>query len=279
VGRARCHLRGAGGGRTVLAAVAACAALAALPALAPAQSTPKPLWDEFPLEPRQRPTSPTSSPAVGSAPARAGDEERRAPRAAAPATGGEVRGAWLLLLALAAGGLALLAGIGRAARRKVPALAPRPRREPAVEPERFFVAAPRARPASAPLRAPVHQRAPEPRPPAPPVAAASPPRRRTKGPTCQVRWTPRASRFTAIRVDDDGVEHRVAVSPRIAPPDGPLPGQSHEAQRALRALAKDLRAEGWRPLRAKGRDFGEVQWYTRRFTLDPPEPAGDTEAA
>ena len=275
MGRARCHLTQARGGRAVLAAVAACAALAALPAPVPAQSTPKPLWDEFPLEQRPQATTTAPSAAEPLAPARAG-ADRAAPPAAAPAPGGEARGPWLMLLALAAGGLAVLVGMGRVARRNVLALAPRPQRKPAVEPERFFVAQPRARPAPAPLRAPVRERTPE---PAPRPAAAPPPRRRTKGPTCQVRWTARTARFTAVRVDEDGVEHRVAVSPRIAPPEGGLPEQSHEAQRALRALAKDLRGEGWRPLRAKGRDFGEIRWYTRRFTLDPPEPADRAEAA
>ncbi len=255
-----------------LAALAACVAVLGLPAAAAAQSTPQPLWNEFPLEQRPQPTTPKPQPkpAEPLAPARA-DTSRPAPRAAVPEA--DAGGPWLMLIALAAGGLALLVGLGSVARRRVLAIAARPQRHAPVEPERFFVAEPRRRPApAAPLRAREPQATPAP-------AAAAPRRRPSSGPTCQVRWNRRGSRFSAVRVDADGVEHRIGVSPRIEAPDGALPEQSPEAQRALRALAKDLRADGWRPLRAKGRDFGEVRWYTRRFKLDPPEEAEASRGA
>ncbi|HEX7299655.1 MAG TPA: hypothetical protein VF257_11655 [Solirubrobacteraceae bacterium] len=86
------------------------------------------------------------------------------------------------------------------------------------------------------------------------------------GPVCQVRWSRRAERFYAVMTDPDGAERRLARSPRIdwrglSPPDE----DSREAQSAVRQLAKELRANGWRPLRAKGVDYDERRWYARRF--------------
>jgi hypothetical protein len=68
-----------------------------------------------------------------------------------------------------------------------------------------------------------------------------------------------------VTVDAQGAERRVGRAPVLdgAPP-GP-PEETPEARAALRKLAKDLRERGWRPLRARGVDFGERQWYARRF--------------
>jgi hypothetical protein len=68
-----------------------------------------------------------------------------------------------------------------------------------------------------------------------------------------------------VTVDAQGAEQRVGRSPVLegAPP-GP-PEETPEARAALRRLAKDVRERGWRPLRARGLDFGERQWYARRF--------------
>jgi hypothetical protein len=74
-------------------------------------------------------------------------------------------------------------------------------------------------------------------------------------------------------IDADGVERTLATSPRLDWRGRSPPEQSREAQAALRQLAKQLRDKGWRPMRAKGRDFGEQQWYARRFR--PPEPAAE----
>jgi hypothetical protein len=90
-------------------------------------------------------------------------------------------------------------------------------------------------------------------------------------PICQVHWIERGSRFTAKTVDADGVEHRLASSPPIASPVASPPEQTPDAERALRQLAKELRERGWKPLRAKGTDFDEPQWYARRFKRPPPE--------
>ena len=79
-----------------------------------------------------------------------------------------------------------------------------------------------------------------------------------------------AARFCAVLVDEDGAEHRLAISPPVdVPGAAPPPEPTLQAQRALRSLARELRDAGWRPLRAKGRDRGEPRWYARRFTLDP----------
>jgi hypothetical protein len=107
-----------------------------------------------------------------------------------------------------------------------------------------------------------------------------------RGPVCQIRWSARARRpcFEAFVVDADGVERRVARSPRLDPPVSSPPERTPEAQAALRTLAKELRDDGWKPLRAKGKDFGEQQWYTRRFRQpveledDAPAEPGPTGA-
>ena len=99
-----------------------------------------------------------------------------------------------------------------------------------------------------------------------------------RGPICQVRWSPRATRFYAVTTDQDGVEHPLARSPRVDSVDqGPPPEDSREAQSALRLLAKELREKGWRPMRAKGYDFEAQQWYARRFRF--PVVEGEDERA
>jgi hypothetical protein len=93
-----------------------------------------------------------------------------------------------------------------------------------------------------------------------------------KGPVCQIRWVPRGrgSRFHAVTIGPDGVERALASSPRLDW-DGPSPPeQSPEAQAALQQLAKQLRDNGWRPMRAKGRDFNEERWYATRFRRSEP---------
>jgi len=105
-------------------------------------------------------------------------------------------------------------------------------------------------------------------------------RRRTtgarKGTVCQIRWRPgrRGSRFYAVTTDPDGVEQKIAQSLPFEWRGPSPPEQTPEAQAALRHLAKEIRSRGWRPLRAKGKDFNEHQWYARRFR----QPAGEPEA-
>jgi hypothetical protein len=145
-------------------------------------------------------------------------------------------------------------------------------------------AAPPGPPAAAPLGPPVA---------APPrVGRAQRPSGRAlatsrNGPVCQVRWSRRGARFYAVTTDADGVEKRLARSPQfewneLAPPTE----DSREAQAALRQLAKELREKGWRPLRAKGFDFDDRQWYARRFRWptdaerqkpDAKPPIGDAQ--
>jgi hypothetical protein len=79
-----------------------------------------------------------------------------------------------------------------------------------------------------------------------------------------------------VTTEAAGVEHRLARSPRVDWPGQSPPGaDSREAQAALRVLSKKLRDEGWRPMRAKGQDFGAPQWYARRFRLPLAEGADE----
>jgi hypothetical protein len=99
------------------------------------------------------------------------------------------------------------------------------------------------------------------------------------GPICQIRWSPTrgGSCFHAMVRDAAGAERTLATSPRL---DwrGPMPPeQTPEAQAALRQLAKQLRDDGWRPMRAKGTDFDEPRWYARRFR--GPEPASEENSS
>lgn len=98
-----------------------------------------------------------------------------------------------------------------------------------------------------------------------------------RGPICQVRWSAAATCFYAITIDVDGVEHRLAWSPPIEWGEDRPPGEdSREARAAMRVLAKELRDKGWKPMRAKGEDFGEPRWYARRFRF--PVLEGDDDA-
>jgi hypothetical protein len=81
------------------------------------------------------------------------------------------------------------------------------------------------------------------------------------------------SLFSAVTVEADGVERAVAISPRFDWQGSSPPDQSREAQAALRRLSKQLRDDGWRPMRAKGTDFDEQRWYARRFRQPAIEPA------
>jgi hypothetical protein len=98
-----------------------------------------------------------------------------------------------------------------------------------------------------------------------------------RGPICQVRWSAAATCFYAITSDADGVQHRLAWSPPFEwDEDGPPDEDSREARAAMRVLAKELRDKGWKPMRAKGEDFGEPRWYARRFRF--PVVEGDDDA-
>ena len=115
-------------------------------------------------------------------------------------------------------------------------------------------------------------RAPRPRgpvsPPPTPAARARNGQRAAaarKATTCQIRWNRRGRSFYAVSVDADGIEHMLASSARLEEARRAPPDETPEARAALRKLAKDLRERGWRPLRARGVDFGERQWYARRF--------------
>jgi len=113
-------------------------------------------------------------------------------------------------------------------------------------------------------------------------AANGLPRKASSGTVCQIRWSRRARRFHAVTVDADGTRKRLGRSPVVDLAHPGPPEETPEAQAALRQLVKDLRARGWRPLRARGVDFDERRWYARRFRrpteaeLEPRQPATET---
>jgi hypothetical protein len=82
-----------------------------------------------------------------------------------------------------------------------------------------------------------------------------------------------------MTTDDDGVDHTIATSPRVEWRAPTPPEQSPEAEAALRRLAKTLRDNGWRPMRAKGKDFDEPQWYARRFRYQEAPAKADRSGA
>jgi hypothetical protein len=98
-------------------------------------------------------------------------------------------------------------------------------------------------------------------------------------PVCQIRWMRgrRGSCFYAAMTDTDEIERALAWSPRFGWRGPSPPEQSAEAQAALRQLAKELRKNGWRPLRAKGEDVDEQRWYARRFRQPGTEDEGNDE--
>jgi hypothetical protein len=86
-----------------------------------------------------------------------------------------------------------------------------------------------------------------------------------KAPVCQIRWSRRGRRFYAATVDAEGTVRRLGRSAVVDSAGPEPPEETPEARAALLRLAKDLRERGWRPLRARGVDFDERQWYARRF--------------
>jgi hypothetical protein len=102
-------------------------------------------------------------------------------------------------------------------------------------------------------------------------------RKEAAGPICQIRWLPkgRGCCFSAVMTDDDGIEHTLATSPRVNWQAPTPPEQTLEAEVAVRRLAKSLRESGWKPMRTKGKDYNQPQWYTRRFRYPVAPAEGD----
>jgi hypothetical protein len=285
--------------RVGLAIVVVCAFGGVGVAGAPAATTtpdPQPLWQAYPLDDTPKADASTTSPAPSAQNAPASRPVTNSP-ALAP-QGAASGPSWIVLLAAAIGGAAfvalvlalydrLIARPRARARAEADAVAPELPRELFRPPTPILPAERPSQPAALRPGTRTPNGQPEPRlqlrpsiiviPSAkPPVdepaaptereagraAAAS----RSNGPVCQVKWSRRAARFHAVTIDEDGTERRIARSPRfewdeLSPPED----ASREAQAALRALAKELREKGWRPLRAKGVDFDERRWYARRF--------------
>jgi Meckel syndrome type 1 protein len=231
------------------------------------------LWRSYPLE--QEPATTAAAPAA--------DGQSRA--SAPVADGGSDTGPpWAVLAAIGVASAALV-GVVAARRRRRPAAASGyatgaapPVRPDAVPPVGGNSAESAAvRPAAAAAAAPVAARvargqAPYParaqRPPAaaPPAAGAyDRPTAARKAPVCQIRWSRRGRRFYAATVDAEGTERRLGRSGVVDSAGPGPPEETPEARAALLRLAKELRERGWRPLRARGIDFDERQWYARRF--------------
>jgi LPXTG-motif cell wall-anchored protein len=207
---------------------------------------PEELWRAYPLE--QTPT--TAAPAPASPPRRSATST---PSTSDTSTSDPP---WALLAGIAIAS-ALLVVAAWALRRRRREAAPR-------DGTRVSVPSPLVTPAVAPAARTT--------PTATPTATATAPAQangrpagRSKSPVCQIRWSRRGRWFFAVRIDTDGAEHRVGRSPRVDCDGLGPPGETPEARAALRQLVKDLRRGGWRPLRARGIDFGERRWYARRF--------------
>jgi hypothetical protein len=101
------------------------------------------------------------------------------------------------------------------------------------------------------------------------------------GPVCQVRWLGkgRGSCFSAVMVDENGVEHSVATSRRVEWRGSAPPDENPESQAALRQLSKILRDRGWRAMRGRGKDYNDERWYARRFRLVETEETAADDAA
>lgn len=209
---------------------------------------PEELWRAYPLE--QTPTTAAPTPA---SPAR--QRGTSTPSTADTSTSDTP---WALLAGIAIASAILVAA----------ALTFRRRRRAAGPSEGARPSVPSA--LAPPAVAPATRAAPAPSPAPSASASASTrangrPAGRSKSPVCQVRWSRRGRWFYAVRIDSDGVEHRVGHSPRVDCDGLGPPDETPEARAALRQLVKDLRRGGWRPLRARGTDFDERRWYARRF--------------
>jgi hypothetical protein len=235
------------------------------------------LWRSYPLEQKPTTTAPAPKPAAA-APRRASTPAREAGDSGPP---------WAVLAAIAAAA-GLLAFV--AAHRRRPgavaadseAAGPSPlwldphsdARQTPAPPGAATAARPGAARAAAAAAVPVASRPARGQTPAagrPQAPRGSAPaanrlaRTTSSGAVCQIRWSRRARRFFAVTVDAEGAEKRLGRSPVVDWPDPGPPEETPEAQAALQQVVKDLRARGWRPLRARGLDFDERQWYTRRF--------------
>jgi hypothetical protein len=245
------------------------------------------LWRSYPLE--QKPTTTAPAPAAA-APRRASTPAQEAGDSGPP---------WAVLAVVAAAAGLLTFVVARRRRRAVgadfAAGGPSPRRPGAPSDERQIpaparapLAAPpgaaRARAAATPVASrPARGQLPAAaRPQAARGAANGLPRTASSGTVCQIRWSRRARRFLAVIVDAEGTRKRLARSPVVDWAHPGPPEETPEAQAALRQLVKDVRARGWRPLRARGLDFDERQWYARRFRrpteaeLQPEQPGAET---
>jgi len=243
-----------------LVASAACILGVAAPAWAATGDSPDKLLRAYPLE--QRPTTVADVP--------------RGPAAAAPSRSSGARGIPQGETLLVAGAVMMVALLVVA--RRGPWRAPREVAVAAAVPAApAMPAAPEPPAAPAPPAAPEPAAAPEPPaatepPPAveeprAPVArpAALPAARAKDGVVCQVHWRHEedVSWFAAVMVQARK-RSVIAESPDFAWAGPQPPRRDPEADGALQALIDDLCANGWTPVRGRGRESGAPRWYARR---------------
>jgi hypothetical protein len=244
--------------RTGLAGVVVCAVTGIAVGSAPAdrrrQPDPSELWRAYSLE--QKPTTVAESP--GATPA--GQRSARKSPSSSASEGSDRPPSAVLAAIGAAAALLAMAVIALRRKRRRPAAPAHSRAAPRAAP----LAAHTGRVATAAAQPAAEPALPSPAPAARPRngqrAAAT-----RKAMTCQIRWNRRGRSFYGVSVDADGIEHMLASSARLEEAGPAPPDETPEARAALRKLAKDLRGRGWRRLRARGVDFGERQWYARRF--------------
>jgi hypothetical protein len=248
------------------------------------------LWRSYPLEQKPTTTAPAPAPA-GAAPRRVSTPAHETRDSGPP---------WAVLAVVAAAaGLLTFVAVRRRRRATAPASAaagaspprldaPAAGRRISAPPHAAVAAPPGAARAAVAAAAPVASRPARGQTPdaARPQGAAGAanglPRTASSGAVCQISWSRRTRRFLAVTVDTEGTRQRLGRSPVIDWAHPGPPEETPEAQAALRQLVKDLRARGWRPLRARGLDFDERQWYARRFRrpteaeLEPEQPAAET---
>jgi hypothetical protein len=275
----RAHGREPGSARRVpglmgkMCGAAATAVLAALalagPAGAPGRA-PGRLLKEYPIEQRAAP--------VASVPARP-----RARRAVVPPRRGAApqltQGAAIAIAAAAMLLAALVVTLRRRGDRVTAsagaAIADRPGDRVADAPRAAVVERPAV--ADPPTDAEPPAVAPDepPGPPAPLPAEAG-----RNGVLCQIRWECDGELSGFAAVTTKGREHEtIAESSEFAWTDVDPPPRRPDAQTALRRLTDDLAADGWQPVRGRGRQYGHPRWYARRFLVPAhgPEPRAPDE--
>ena len=218
---------------------------------------PTPLWRAYPLE--------QAAPSANGAHAPRPASPRPVGRPSMPQGAAAAPSFIRLASAATAGALLVLLAVSIRRRRMPAASAIRPDGGNAAIASPTWPASPRPATRRAPAdqaRRPTRARPRTRRAGSPASGRTAAPR---KGPVCQIRWSARSACFYVVTAGLDGHEQRVVRSPQVDWAEPSPPQQTRGAQAAVHELAKELVDRGWWPMRAKGTDFDERQWYARRF--------------